>query len=80
MTSQDRKAALMPTFLSVGFFFLICLIEGTVTGRVLSSRNRREKKDRIGESEPFQERALSLQDKIHPGSAGLIRERKWILI
>jgi hypothetical protein len=39
------------------------LIEGTVTSKVSSSRNRREKEDRIGESQPFRERTLSVQDK-----------------
>jgi hypothetical protein len=29
------------------------LTEGTVAAKVLSSRNRREKEDRTGESEPF---------------------------
>jgi hypothetical protein len=43
------------------------LIEGTVTVKVLSSRNRSEKEDRIGESQPFRERTLSVQDKIRPG-------------
>ncbi|KAI5720609.1 hypothetical protein M8J77_009413 [Diaphorina citri] len=33
----------------------------------LSSRNRRDKEDRIGESQPFRERTLSHQDKIRPG-------------
>jgi hypothetical protein len=37
------------------------LIEETVTAKVLSSRNRREKEDRIGESQPFRERTLSHQ-------------------
>jgi hypothetical protein len=36
------------------------LIEGTVTAKVSSSRNRRNKVDRIGESQPFQERTLSV--------------------
>jgi hypothetical protein len=43
------------------------LIEGTVTAKVLSFLKRREKKDRIGESQPFGERNLSLQDKISYG-------------
>jgi hypothetical protein len=46
---------------------LFLLTEGTVTARVLSSRNRRKKEDRIGERQPFRERTLSLQDKICPG-------------
>jgi hypothetical protein len=41
--------------------------EGTVTAKVLLSRNRREKGDRIGESQPFRERTLSHQDKFRPG-------------
>jgi hypothetical protein len=40
------------------------LIEGTVTAKVLSSQNQREKEDRIGKSQMFQ--TLSLQDKICP--------------
>jgi hypothetical protein len=44
-------------FLLIGFFK--GLIEGTVTAKVLSSQNRREKEDRIGESQPFQERIRS---------------------
>jgi hypothetical protein len=44
------------------------LIEGTVThAKVLSSRNRREKEDRIGESQPLLEPILSIQDKIRLG-------------
>jgi hypothetical protein len=34
------------------FFFLRGLTEGTVNAMVLSSQNRREKEDRIGESQP----------------------------
>jgi hypothetical protein len=34
-------------------FFLRGFTEGTVTARVLSSRKRREKEDRIGASQPF---------------------------
>jgi hypothetical protein len=30
-----------------------CMIEGTLTAKVLSSRQGREKEDRIGESQPF---------------------------
>jgi hypothetical protein len=48
--------------------FFLYLIEGTVTAKVLSSRNRREgKQDR--KSQPFRERILSVQDKIHPGKS-----------
>jgi hypothetical protein len=36
------------------------LIEGTVTAKVLSSRNGREKEDRIEESHPFRQRPLSI--------------------
>jgi hypothetical protein len=43
------------------------LIEGTVITKVLSSPNRREKKERIGESQPFRERTLSVKDEVHPG-------------
>jgi hypothetical protein len=42
-------------------------MEGTLTAKVLSSRNRVEREDRIGESQPFQERTLSSQDKIYRG-------------
>jgi Neurotransmitter-gated ion-channel transmembrane region. len=42
------------------------LIEGTTITEVSSSRNRREKEDRIRGSQPFRERTLSLQDKIRP--------------
>jgi hypothetical protein len=38
--------------------FFLGLIEGTVTAKVLSFRNRREKKDRTGESHPFREQTL----------------------
>jgi hypothetical protein len=43
------------------------LIEETVTAKVFPSRNRREKEDRIGESQPFREQTLFHQDKIHHG-------------
>jgi hypothetical protein len=39
----------------------------TAIGTVLSSRNRGEKTYRIGESQPFRGRTLSVQDKIRPG-------------
>jgi hypothetical protein len=39
----------------------------TVTANVLSSRKRREKEDRTGESQPFRERTLFRRDKIRPG-------------
>jgi hypothetical protein len=39
---------------------------GNLSAKALSSRKRREKEDRIGESQPFQERTLSVQDKIRP--------------
>jgi hypothetical protein len=39
----------------------------TVTKEVLSSRNGRDKEDRIGESQPFRERTLSVWDKVGPG-------------
>jgi hypothetical protein len=42
-------------------------MEGTVTAKVLSARNRRKKEDRIEESQSFRERILSVQDKIRPG-------------
>jgi hypothetical protein len=48
-------------------FFLRGLTEGTVTAKVLSSRKRREKEDRIAESQLFRKRALSFKDKIRPG-------------
>jgi hypothetical protein len=38
-------------------FLFLGLMEGTVTAKVLSSLKRREKEDRIGESQPFRERA-----------------------
>ncbi|KAI5724650.1 hypothetical protein M8J77_005534 [Diaphorina citri] len=38
----------------------------TTASKVSSFRNRREKEDRIGESQPFRERTLSGQDKIRP--------------
>jgi hypothetical protein len=44
-----------------------CLIEGTVTAKVLSSRKQRGKEDRIGESQPFRERTLSVEEKIRQG-------------
>jgi hypothetical protein len=56
------------------YLFLRGLIEGTATARVLSSRNRREKEDRIEESQPFRERNLSLQDKI--ATAALTRQTR----
>jgi hypothetical protein len=40
------------------------LLEGTVNTKVLSSRKQRQKEDRIGESQPFQERTVSA---IRPG-------------
>jgi hypothetical protein len=40
------------------------LTEGTVTAKVLSSRKRREKEDRIGESQPFRKRISSVYDEI----------------
>jgi hypothetical protein len=40
------------------FIFLSGLIEGTLTVKVLSSGKRREKEDRIGESQPCRERAF----------------------
>jgi hypothetical protein len=43
------------------------MTEETVKAKVLLSRKRREKEDRIGESLPFRERTLFVQDKIHPG-------------
>jgi hypothetical protein len=48
------------------FFFFRCLIEETVTGKVLSSWNWRENENKIGESQAFQERKSSDQDKISP--------------
>jgi hypothetical protein len=45
---------------------MFSLIEGTVTAKVLSSRNQREKEDRIGENQSLRERTLSVQDKIEP--------------
>jgi hypothetical protein len=53
--------------LCVSIFFWRGLIEGIVTAKVVSSRNWRKKKDKIGESQPFRERTLSIQDKIRPG-------------
>jgi hypothetical protein len=41
-------------------FFPRGLTEGTVTAKVLSSLERREKEDRIGESQPLRERTLSV--------------------
>jgi hypothetical protein len=44
------------------------LIEGTVTAKDLTSRKRREKEDRIGDSQPFRERTLSVpRSKLAPG-------------
>jgi hypothetical protein len=51
------------------FFFLRILIEVTVTAKVLLSQKRREKEDRIGESQPFPERILFVENNI-----GLERE------
>jgi hypothetical protein len=53
-----KKSASEGTFFLIIYviirtFFKRSLIEGTVTDKVLLSRNRREKKDRIGESQPF---------------------------
>jgi hypothetical protein len=56
----------------LNYIFLRGLIEGTVTAKVLSSRKRREKEDRIGESQPFRERTLSVQDKILPGEESIL--------
>jgi hypothetical protein len=53
------------SFLQAGPF-LRDLMEGTVTTKVLSSRKRREKEDQIGESQPFRERTLCVQDKVRP--------------
>jgi hypothetical protein len=53
-----------PYYVRVGFFR--GLIEGTVTAKVLSLWKRREKKDRIGESQPIRERTLSVGNKIRP--------------
>jgi hypothetical protein len=43
------------------------LIEGTVTAKVLPSQERREKEGRKGESQPFRERTLTVEEKIHLG-------------
>jgi hypothetical protein len=40
---------------------LVKRTEETITTEVLSSRNRREKEDRIGESKPFRERTLYIR-------------------
>jgi hypothetical protein len=54
---------LLTSFPQVPFISLRGLIEGTVNAKVLSSRNRRENEDGIGESQPFRERTLSVPDK-----------------
>jgi hypothetical protein len=41
-------------------FFKEVLVEGTVTAKVFSSRKQKEKRDRIGESQPLREEYLSL--------------------
>jgi Predicted metal-dependent hydrolase (urease superfamily) len=51
----------------VALFFSRGLIKGTVTAKVLSSRNRREKEDRTGEGQKFREQTLFILDKIRPG-------------
>jgi 23S rRNA methylase len=55
------------------------LTEGIVTAKVLLSQNRREKEDRIGENQPFRERTLSLQNKIHPGLNFRITQTDWLI-
>jgi hypothetical protein len=61
-------------------FFLRGLIKGTVTAKVLSFRNRREKEDRIGESQPFRERTLYHQDKILPGQESNLRPSAYTIL
>ncbi|KAI5752088.1 hypothetical protein M8J77_013739 [Diaphorina citri] len=52
----------------------LSLIDGALT-KVLSPPKRREKEDRIGETQPFRERILSVQDLpragIEPGANGI---------
>jgi hypothetical protein len=43
------------------------LIAKTITAKVLSSRKRREIKNRVGESQPFREQTSSVQDKVRHG-------------
>jgi hypothetical protein len=64
----NRKSCDVPNrfFFSIGIIGR-GLIEGTVTAKVLSPRKGKEKKDRIGESQPFREQTLSVDDEIFPG-------------
>jgi hypothetical protein len=45
----------------------IQLKKKTLKIEVLLSPDRRKKEDRIGESQPFWQRTLPVQDKVHPG-------------
>jgi hypothetical protein len=51
-------------------------MEGNVTAKDLSSRNRRKKEDRIEKSQPFRERILSVQDKIRPERESMLPRSK----
>jgi hypothetical protein len=73
LISSNKNEMLPWLFESVGIFSS-GLIEGSVTTKILSSRNRREKENMIEESQPFREWTLSVQDKIRPLSARALIE------